>query len=180
MRVLVMACAVMFCAVPIARADTRAEAVALFDQGIKEMKAGNYEKACKSFAQSHELVADTGTKGSLAKCYEKLGKLATSWVLWRELADMAPTEDLRKDAAKQAAKLDPRVPKYVLKITSPVAAGLVVSINGKTVDPKIDIPVPVDPGPIVATAGWSSSRTVVRQTSSIPETSCASMSMRMA
>jgi len=143
---------VMVCALPIARADTRAEAVALFDQGIKEMKAGNYEKACKSFAQSHELVADTGTKGSLAKCYEKLGRLATSWLLWRELADMAPTEDLRKDAAKQAAKLDPRVPKYVLKLTSPAAAGMVVSINGKTVDLKIDIPVPVDPGPIVATA----------------------------
>ncbi|HEU0031145.1 MAG TPA: hypothetical protein VFQ53_10970 [Kofleriaceae bacterium] len=146
-----LALATSLATMSIAHADTRAEAVALFDQGQKEMKAGNYEKACKSFETSMSLVPDTGTKGSLARCYEKLGKLATSWLLWRELADTAPSPDLRKDAADKAAKLDPRVPKYVVKVAS-VVPGMQVTINGKQVDPAVDVPVPIDPGPVVAIA----------------------------
>jgi len=134
-----------------AHADARAESVALFDEGIKNMKAGNFEKACSSFKRSNELVPDSGTKGSLARCYEKSGKLASSWLLWRELADTAPSADLRKAAAAQAAKLDARVPKYVVKITGPTP-GLVVTINGKPIDASIDVPVPVDPGAVSAHA----------------------------
>ena len=89
--------------------DPRAEAILLFEQGSKEMKAGNYAKACESFKQSLRLYTDSGTKGSLARCYEKLGKLASSWLLWRELADTAGGAELRKDAAKQAERLDPKV-----------------------------------------------------------------------
>ncbi len=153
MRALVVAVTLLSCPLlgSIAHADTRAEAVALFDQGHKEMKAGNFEKACKSFAQSNALVPDTGTKGSLAKCYEKSGKLASSWLLWRELADTAPSADLRKDAAAQAAKLEARIPKYVVKVAKPTP-GLVVTINGKAADFSIDVPVPIDAGPVTAQA----------------------------
>jgi len=149
MRALVLAAVVLVGGV--AQADNRTEAIALFDQGLKEMKAGNYEKACKFFADSNTLVPDSGTKGSLARCYEKLGKLASSWVLWRELADLASSGELRKDAANQAAKLDPRVPKYVVKVGAPTP-GLTVTINGKPINPTIAIPVPIDPGPVVALA----------------------------
>jgi hypothetical protein len=135
----------------VAFADAQAEAVALFDQGIKDMKAGNFEKACKSLAQSLSLVNDSGTKGALARCYEKQGKLATSWLLWRELADTAPTPDLRKDATKQANKLDARVPKYQVAHVG-MTPGLVLMVNDKTVDPLIDIPVPIDPGPVHVSA----------------------------
>lgn len=135
----------------VAFADTQAESVALFDQGIKDMKAGNFEKACKSLAQSLALVNDSGTKGALAKCYEKQGKLATSWLLWRELADTAPTADLRKDATKQANKLDARVPKYQVTHVG-MTPGLVLMVNDKSVDPLIDIPVPIDPGPVHVSA----------------------------
>ena len=135
----------------VAFADAQAEAVALFDQGIKDMKAGNFEKACKSLAQSLSLVNDSGTKGALARCYEKQGKLATSWLLWRELADTAPTPELRKDATKQANKLDARVPKYQVAHVG-MTPGLVLMVNDKTVDPLIDIPVPIDPGPVRVSA----------------------------
>ncbi len=139
-------------AVPLsAHADTRAEAVALFDQGLREMKAGNVEKACASFKQSNQLVPDSGTKGSLAKCYDKLGRLASSWLLWRELSDTAPTADLRKAAAAQAAKLEPRVPKYVVKLAAPTP-GIVVTIDGKSVNPSIELAVPVDPGSLLVRA----------------------------
>ena len=151
MRAFVLAAFVIALAGGVAFADAQAEAVSLFDQGIKEMKAGNFEKACKNLAQSLSLVNDSGTKGALARCYEKQGKLATSWLLWRELADTAPSADLRKDAAKQATKLDARVPKYQVAHVG-MTPGLVLMVNDKTVDPLIDIPVPIDPGPVHVSA----------------------------
>ncbi len=137
----------------VARADDKVKAIALFDEGIKEMKAGNYEKACKAFEASNRLLPDSGTRGSLARCYTQLGRTATAWTLWRELADTAPTPELRADAAAQAKKLEPRLARYAIKIAAP-AAGLAVTVAGEPVDPSIDVPVPIDPGtyPVEAAA----------------------------
>jgi tetratricopeptide (TPR) repeat protein len=133
--------------------DNKVKAVALFDEGLKAMKAGNYAKACKALDASNRLVSDSGTRGSLARCYTKLGRSASAWTLWRELADTAPSDDLREDAAEQAEKLEPRLAKYVIKVTAP-AAGLTVTVAGEAIDPSLDVPVPIDPGtyPVEATA----------------------------
>ncbi len=61
-----------------ALADNKSDAVALFQEGLKELKAGNFEKACASLKKSNELHADSGTRGSLARCYEKQGKVASA------------------------------------------------------------------------------------------------------
>jgi hypothetical protein len=134
-------------------ADNKAKAIALFDEGKKEMKAGNYEKACKAFEASNRLLSDSGTRGNLARCYTELGKVAAAWTLWRELADTAPTPELRTDAAAQAKKLEARLARYTIKVAAP-AAGLTVTVVGQVVDPSIEVPVPIDPGtyPIEATA----------------------------
>jgi len=142
----------------IAAADPQAEATALFDQGIKDMKAGNFEKACKELADSNAKYPDSGTKGSLALCYTSLGKVASAWLLWRELADTAPAK-LRPDAAKKAEKLASRVPHVVIKAAA--TPGLAVTINGAKIDATLGVPVPIDPGKlaVVATAdghdAWS-------------------------
>jgi tetratricopeptide (TPR) repeat protein len=149
MRALAIACAIVIGWMGTARADARAEAILLFEQGVKEMKAGNTEKACQSFEQSNQLYPDSGTKGSLAKCYEKLGKLASSWLLWRELADTAASADLRKDAASQAAKLDPKMPKYLIKAAG--TPGLAVTINGKP-SGVTGLAVPIDAGKVLVVA----------------------------
>ena len=139
----------------VARADddSKAKAMALFDEGIKEMKAGNYEKACKDFETSNRLLSDSGTRGSLARCYTKLGRIASAWTLWRELADVAPTPELRSDAAAQAKKLEPRLARYTVKVAASVG-GLAVRVAGRAIDLSVDVPVPIDPGtyPIEATA----------------------------
>jgi hypothetical protein len=138
-----------------ARADdgNKAKAIALFDEGQREMKARDYAKACKAFEASNRLLPDSGTRGSLARCYTKLGKLAAAWTLWRELADTAPTAKLRADAAAQAKKLDARLAKYTIKVASP-PDGLAVTVAGQPVDLSIDVPVPIDSGtyPVEATA----------------------------
>jgi hypothetical protein len=135
----------------VASADAQAEAVALFDQGIKDLKAGDYAKACKELAASNDKWPDSGTKGALALCYTQLGKVASAWQLWHELADIAPTPALRGDATKKADKLAARVPHYTVKLAGPTP-GVIVTINGGKVDPSLGLPLPIDPGPVAAAA----------------------------
>jgi hypothetical protein len=132
-------------------ADPQAEAVVLFDQGIKDMKAGRLDKACSELQASLQLVKDSGTKGALARCQGRAGRVASAWLLWRELADTAPTSELRGDAAAQASKLERRLPRYTLKLAGPTP-GLVVQINGRDVPVEVPVPVPIDPGTVSVTA----------------------------
>lgn len=134
-----------------AAADPEAEAVALFDQGIKDMKAGHLEKACSELQASLQLVKDSGTRGALARCQGRAGRVASAWLLWRELSDTAPTAELRADAAAQASKLERRLPKYTLKLAGPTP-GLVVQVNGREVAIDVPVAVPIDPGTVSVTA----------------------------
>jgi hypothetical protein len=148
---LTVAVAVTIAAGP-AMADPHAEAVVLFDQGIKDMKAGRLDKACPELQASLDLVKDSGTKGALARCHGLAGRLASAWLLWRELTDTAPTAELRADAAAQAARLEPRLSRYTIRIAAP-SPRLVVQVNGRKVSTSMPIAVPVDPGKISVTAG---------------------------
>lgn len=148
-----------------AHADARAEAILLFDQGHAAMKAGKYAEACRAFERSDSIYPDSGTRGSLARCYEKLDRLASSWLLWRELADTAPSAALRKDAGRQAARLEPKVPKYILVVPKGTP-GMTLTINGAAAA-VTGLPVPVDAGKVIAVAsaagyaGWKSELTAV-------------------
>src|SRR5882724_11320571 len=110
-----------------ASADPKAEAVVLFDQGIQDLKAGRLDKACPELQASLQLVKDSGTKGALARCLGRSGRIASAWLLWRELSDTAPTAELRADAAAQAGRLEHRLPRYALKLAGPTP-GLVVQV----------------------------------------------------
>jgi hypothetical protein len=145
-----------------AAADPEAEAVALFDQGIRDMKAGHLDKACSELQASLQLVKDSGTKGALARCHGRAGRIASAWLLWRELADTAPTAELRADAAVQASKLERRLPKYTIKLAGSTP-GLVVQVNGRDVAVDVPVDVPIDPGPVaVAAVGRDGERATTR------------------
>lgn len=147
----VLACAPLVA--PVAHAEAPPQATALFDQGIKDMRAGNTELACKELAASLAAYPDSGTKGALAECYTKLGKLASAWSLWRDLADTAPSRELRADAAARAKKLEPRMPKFQLRLAAPLAAQEVVTVAGhRVVDPTLPVALPLDPGPFTVAA----------------------------
>jgi hypothetical protein len=160
MRLAVAAALVLASAAP-AMADSRAEAVVLFDQGLKDMKAGRLEKACPELQASLDLVKDSGTKGALARCHSAAGRVATAWLLWRELSDTAPNASLRTDAAAQAARLEPRLPKYTIKRAS---RGVAVQINGRDVAGSVAIAVPIDPGKVsVSAVGREGERVVTER-----------------
>jgi hypothetical protein len=111
------------------------------------MKAGRLDKACPELQASLDLVKDSGTKGALARCHGLAGRLASAWLLWRELTDTAPTAELRADAAAQASRLEPRLPRYSIRIAAP-SPRLVVQINGRKVSTSMPLAVPVDPGKV--------------------------------
>jgi hypothetical protein len=158
-----LAAAVAFAGTPPAIADSHAEAVVLFDQGIKDMKAGHLDKACPELQASLDLVKDSGTKGALARCHGLAGRLASAWLLWRELADTAPTAELRADAAAQASRLEPRLARYTIRVASPTSS-LVVQINGRNVSASVPVAVPIDPGKVSVTARERDGERIVSET----------------
>lgn len=130
-----------------ASAQAPPDATALFEQGLKDMDDAHYDIACKELAASLARYNDSGTKGALAECYTKLGQVATAWTLWRDLADTAASEDLRKDAASNAYHLEARLPHFVIRLKSTPAPGLAVTVaDSKVADPTLAVPLPVDPG----------------------------------
>jgi hypothetical protein len=146
-----LAIAVVLAAAP-AFADAPPEATALFDQGIRDLTDGKLDVACKELAASLARYPDSGTKGALAECDGRLGKVTSAWNLWRDLADTAPTPELRKDAAANAVALEPRLPHFVIHLAA-ATPGLVVTVNGAAIaDPTLSVALPVDPGHLVIAA----------------------------
>jgi len=128
-----------------ALADAGATATALFEQGLKDMAAGNYKQACKELAASNAALPDSGTMGALAECLTADGRITSAWQRWRELADNAPTADLRADATDHASALAPRLPRFLVKLST-ATPGLVVTVDGHKIDLDLTVPLPVDPG----------------------------------
>lgn len=148
----------VFCALFAARAhaqataDQKAAAEALFDKGLGLMKQGEYAQACAYLEQSQAVERGIGTMLYLAECYEKLGRTASAWALFREAASAAQAEGQSERAqvgAQRAAQLEPQLAR--LAVLVPPAAqvsGLEIFRNGTAVNaPVWGVMVPVDPGP---------------------------------
>ena len=111
-------CVVLPALAPAARAASpqdKAAAQALFDEGMKQFKAGNFKEACPKFEASLARFEGLGTRGKLAECYEKVGKVASAWAAYREVAVYAKRagdkrrEQVAEDRAKQLERLVARI-----------------------------------------------------------------------
>jgi len=132
--------------------DRKATAAALFNQGIKDMQAGNTAKGCDELAESVSTLPDSGAKGALAECDTLLGRLSDAWELWRDLASSAPTAELRDDATKNAAALELRLARVAMHVRGVAPSDLVVTLNGKPVSVGAVAEQRVDPGTLVVVA----------------------------
>jgi hypothetical protein len=137
-----------------ARADT-ATAQALFDQGKKLMAEKKYAEACSKFEESQKLDPGLGTQTNLAICYEAMGRTASAWSLYLEVAGTAKATNQtdREKRARDAAKaLEGKLSKLTIEVTGPVE-GLEVKRNGQPVGQATwGTPIPVDPGEVKITA----------------------------
>src|SRR3954452_3723875 len=112
--------------------DAGSLAEQLFNQARDLAKAGKWTEACPKFEASLRYDPALGTRLNLATCYEKVGKIASAWGIYRDAAELAGKagDPKRRDyALKQAVALEKRLPK--LTITAPAqTAGLAVTRDG--------------------------------------------------
>jgi hypothetical protein len=131
-----------------AYADRFADAEALFKAAKQLEKDGKLAEACPKYEASYKLDEQLGTLMNLANCYELLGKVATAWARWNAAYDWAKREgdDRVPYIEERQRKLDPRLPKLVIKVVNPVPDLHVRRGDSDLDDASWGVPTPVDPG----------------------------------
>lgn len=117
-RTCLFACAVaLTTAATDAFANDPVAADALYQAGKQLVNEKKYAEACAKFDASYKLDPTLGTLLNLADCYEKAGRIATSWATWGAAIDQARRDkDDRIDFAKERRDaLAPRLPKVVIR-----------------------------------------------------------------
>lgn len=138
-------------------AASRAAAQTLFDEARKLTAAGSYTEACPKFEESQKLDPGFGTAFYLADCWQHIGRTASAWALYHEVADgtkAAGQVDRSAVAKARATVLEGSLSKLSIAVAEPVP-DLRVERNGTVVGKALwGSSVPVDPGEhkIVATA----------------------------
>ncbi len=126
-----------------------ASAGGLFYAARTLMQEGRFAEACPKLEESVRLDPGLGTQFNLADCNEHVGKVATAWAGFLEVAAAAKASNQpgrESLARKRAAVLERRLPKLVVD-ASGATAGLEVRRDGIVVASAAwGTPVPVDPG----------------------------------
>src|SRR6266545_6749182 len=76
-----------------AAAGDEAAARALFLEGRKLVDEGNYADACPKFEESLRLDPGTGTSFNLADCFEHVGRTASAWARFLDVAAASKAAD---------------------------------------------------------------------------------------
>lgn len=140
----------------VARADDSA-AEALFDEGVRAMKAREFDKACPLLAQAVKLSGGQAVGGLLllGECHEGAGRSASAWAAYRQAAAFAKQAGQldRAETAKAAIdRLEPTLHRLKIVVSTELRAlpGLVIERNGEVVPEEAwGIAVPIDPVTVV-------------------------------
>lgn len=129
-----------------------AAAQAAFDEAMKLMKEGHTAEACPKFEAAQHLDPGMATQFRLAECYEKIGRFASAWAAYVEVADAAKAakmSDREAVARKRAAALEPRLSRLTIVVPKEVADldGIEITRDGVAVERSLwGTALPVDPG----------------------------------
>lgn len=130
-------------------AADKAAAEVLFDHGLRLMQEGELQEACLKFERSQAIEAGIGTMLYLADCYERIGRTASAWAMFREAASTAKAKgqpDRAEIGAERAKQLEPRLTSLSIRPARPVP-DLLVFRNGQLLPSSLyGVAVPVDPG----------------------------------
>jgi hypothetical protein len=134
------------------RATDKATARSLFDEGKRLAAAGKYDEACHKFEASQQLDIGAGVSFHLADCYEHVGKTASAWSLYLEVAAAMKTANQpeREEAARTKANaLEPKLSRLTVVVPDSVAAwsGIKIERDELVLTHEMwNTALPVDPG----------------------------------
>jgi hypothetical protein len=143
---------------PVARADSSAQdqavAQSLYDDARKLTAGGKYADACPKFEESQRLDPTPVTSFWLADCYEHVGRTASAWAAFLDVAAAAkrsggPKAEERERVARDRAKaLEPKLSQLVIDVPAGVRVpGLLVKRDGEVVrEGQWGARIAVDPG----------------------------------
>jgi len=132
-------------------AQQKAAAEALFDEGKQLLSQGQFESACRRFEQSQEIDPGVGTLLYLGDCYERSGRLASAWAIYREAASAAAAAgqgERTRIADERARRLAPSLSKLVLLVPQDNRVpGFELLLDNRVLSPALfGVPFPVDAG----------------------------------
>ncbi len=131
--------------------SNKATAEALFNEARSLMAEGRYEEAIQKLKASQDLDPGLGTLLNLAECYERMGRTASAWAEYREVAALARQTGARERellAEQKAQELEPKLSKLSIKVAPGVdPSALKITRDGNSVrSAELGIAIPVDPG----------------------------------
>src|SRR5688500_13008017 len=93
--------------------EARAQAELLFREGTELLEAGSTQQACAKLQGAVDRTKGEALGGKLvlARCYEQLGKTATAWGMYREVAGRAAAARQTQRAADAEASAEALAPK---------------------------------------------------------------------
>lgn len=144
-----------------APADDATEARRLFDQGVALLAEKRDAEACPLFERSLATFPGNGTRGKLAECYERVGRVASAWRTYREVARVAAEagDTVRYGIAEERAQaLAPRLGHLVVVPPVEPPRSFVVERDGVAVT-TFGEPVPTDAGVLTISASAPGYRT---------------------
>jgi hypothetical protein len=141
-----------------------AAAVALFDEGRAALQRNDFDVACAKFKESNRIGPAVGTAFNLANCEEKRGRLATAWVLFRQVAAQMKADDPRLSVAtERILALEKRSPRVIFVPDEKTPADTRVRLDDlELASASFRSAIPLDPGEhhaVIRSAG-SSPRTL--------------------
>jgi hypothetical protein len=140
----VLACSLVARAEP--TPEARALARSLFDEGRALGKDGRFAEACPKLEESERLDPGLGTGYNLADCYEHVGRTASAWSLFGEVADaarQAGQAERERVARARAVALEPKLARLIVRAPPDV----VVTVDARPVGGgALGSAMPVDPG----------------------------------
>ena len=140
-----------------ADAQTRDPAAArtLFNEARALMSQKKFDQACPKFEDSMRLDNGIGTRFNLADCWERIGRTASAWSLFLDVAASAKSSaqtDREKVARERAAALESRLSRLTIQVLAK-DADIEVRKNDVIVGrARFGMATPVDPASYVIEA----------------------------
>src|SRR5439155_15751009 len=119
----------------------------LFREGRTLTKAGKPADACPKFEESHRLDPQIGTLLNLALCHEEIGKTASAWAEFNEVAERSAGLGQRVLFAHEHAKaVEAKLSQLRVRV-EPAVTDIQLKLDGRPLGAGVfDSPIPLDPG----------------------------------